>query len=95
MYNVWCVALPGRQSIFKPNPGICQECTTSNEFVITVIFTWAGKTNTLRDLKSLFHPPTRVVSNLDLAFLTNLYCLVGLPKFSSTIDISLRNGFPE
>lgn len=35
---------PGTQSIFIPRPGINQECTTSYEFVITVILTCAGKT---------------------------------------------------
>jgi hypothetical protein len=37
MYNVWCVDLPGIQSIFIPKPGINQECITSKLFVITLI----------------------------------------------------------
>lgn len=92
---VWCVARPGKQSIFSPRPGMCQECTTSKELVITVIFTCAGKTKTLLDLNNLFQVATRVLSNLALAFLTILYCLVGLPKFSSIIATSFKKGLPE
>ena len=47
------VERPGTQSNFNPNPGINQECTTSQEFVTTVIFTWAGKTNVLFVLNNL------------------------------------------
>jgi len=45
MYNVWCVDLPGTQSIFNPKPGTNQECTTSYEFVIRVMFMCAGNTS--------------------------------------------------
>ena len=92
---MWCVARPGKQSIFKPKPGMCQECTTSKEFVITVILICAGNTKTLLDLSNLFQEATLVVSNLAFAFFTNLYCLVGLPKFSSIIALFFKNGLPE
>ena len=92
---MWCVALPGKQSIFNPNPGICHECIISYELVIAVIFTCAGNTNTRFALSNRFQVLIDVLSNLFLDFLNNLYCFVGVEKFSSSIDMSLRNGFPE
>lgn len=40
---MWCVDLPGTQSILKPKPGINQECITSKLLVITFIKKLEGK----------------------------------------------------
>lgn len=42
---MWCVDLPGTQSILIPNPGINQECTTSKLLLIILIVLLVGKTN--------------------------------------------------
>ena len=54
--------LPGTQSILSPSPGINQECTTSYELAIRLMFVYAGKTRVLVVLSSLLARLTENIS---------------------------------